>query len=56
MPYDKNIAFGLYISTPIPVLIYKIADCIRSPPAEPKIPPVSSEDPVAPTPDEPSAV
>jgi hypothetical protein len=55
MPYDSNIAIGLYVSSPIPLLVYKVIRWYRSEPEQPKQKP-SSEDPVAPTPDEPSAV
>lgn len=57
MPHDTDIAIGLYISSPIPVLVYKMLHYIHSPPPEePKIPVVTTEDPTAPTADEPSAV
>ncbi len=56
MPLDTNIAIGLYVSTPIPLIARKVIEHARSPHTEPKLPPVSTEDPVAPTPDEPSAV
>ena len=56
MPYDSNIAIGLYLSSPIPLIVRKAVYWYRSQPKEePKEEPVS-EDPVAPTPDEPSAV
>jgi hypothetical protein len=53
MPLDTNIAIGLYVSTPIPLIARKVIEHART---EPKLPPMSTEDPVAPTPDEPSAV
>ena len=56
MPLDTNIAIGLYVSTPIPLIARKVIEHARSPPTEPKLPPGPTEDPVAPTPDEPSAV
>jgi hypothetical protein len=55
MPYDTNIAIGLYMSSPIPLIARKVIQYYRTEPQEPKQTP-SSEDPVAPTPDEPSAV
>ena len=56
MPLDTNIAIGLYMSTPIPLLARKVIECIRAHPQEPKPPTTPAEDPVAPTTDEPSGV
>ena len=56
MPHDRDISIGLYMSSPIPVLVYRLFGYTRSPPEEPKVPVVTTEDPTAPTPDEPSAV
>lgn len=56
MSYDTNLATGLYLSSPIPLVVYKIVHYIRSPPEEPKVIPEHVGDPVAPTADEPSAV
>jgi len=52
MSYDTNIAIGLYMSSPIPLIARKVVQYYQT---EPKQAP-ATEDPVAPTPDEPSAV
>ena len=51
-PYNTYAAIGLYVSSPLPILIYRVTRSYPKAEAEP--PP--AEDPVAPTLDEPSAV
>lgn len=57
MPYDTNIAIGLYLSTPIPLIVRKVVQHYTyRPREESKHPQIVVEDPVAPSADEPSAV
>jgi hypothetical protein len=57
-PFNNYAAIALYISSPLPLIVYKVVgrqpDPPQSHPEPPKEPP--PEDPVAPTLDEPSAV
>lgn len=57
-PYNTYAAIGLYVSSPIPILIYRVTRSHSQPEqeAEPPKEPPPTEDPVAPTLDEPSAV
>lgn len=56
MPYEHRIATGLYILSPFPMIAWKVVHSCRTPSDEIKRSPAVVEDPVAPTPDEPSAV
>ena len=56
MSYDENIAFGLYLSAPVPLIVRKAIQWYHSEPKQEPKQESLSEDPVAPTPDEPSAV
>ena len=56
MPYDQTIALGLYLSSPVPFIVYKAIQWYYSEPEPEPKQPTPTEDPVAPTPDEPSAV
>jgi hypothetical protein len=54
-PFNNYAAIALYISSPLPLIVYKVIRSNHEPhPEPPKEPP--PEDPVAPTLDEPSAV
>lgn len=57
-PYNTYAAIGLYVSSPIPIIIYKAIQSHSEPEPQPEPPkePPPTEDPVAPTLDEPSAV
>ena len=55
-PYNTYVAVGLYISSPLPLIVYKVTRTESQQQPEPPKEPSPTEDPVAPTPDEPSAV
>ena len=54
--FNSYAAIGLYVSSPIPIILYKVLQSQSQEEAEPPKEPPSTEDPVAPIPDEPSAV
>ncbi len=56
MSYDTYLAIGLYISSPTPILAQKVLEWYMSPPSETKPPVPPTEDPVAPTAEEPNDV
>jgi len=55
-PYNSYAAIALYVSSPLPLIVYKVTRTEPQRQPEPPKEPSSTEDPVAPTPDEPSAV